>query len=72
MLNKFKNFCEKPITWGAYFKLCGTILGIYTAGIAAYLAKYKYDEYKEQQEIAERIKSMKNLAVYPNNKTESE
>lgn len=23
MLTKFKAFCKKPITWGAYFKLCG-------------------------------------------------
>lgn len=33
MLKKFKDFCDKPITWGGYFKLCGvslvTSLGIY-------------------------------------------
>lgn len=22
-MSKFKDFCAKPITWGAYFKLCG-------------------------------------------------
>ena len=23
MLKKFKDFCDKPITWGGYLKLCG-------------------------------------------------
>lgn len=23
MFTKFKNHCKKPITWGAYYKLCG-------------------------------------------------
>ena len=23
MLNKFKQHCAKPITWGAYYKMCG-------------------------------------------------
>lgn len=23
MLTKFKNHCGRPITWGAYYKMCG-------------------------------------------------
>lgn len=34
MLNKFKNHCKNPITWGAYYKLCGIsmILSILMGG----------------------------------------
>lgn len=27
-MTKFAMFCAKPITWGAYFKMCGICLGI--------------------------------------------
>ena len=41
MSNKFKNLCDKPITWGGYLKLCAisliastiTSLGIYAVGM---------------------------------------
>lgn len=43
MLNKFKAFCNKPITWGAYFKLCGVSVGIVTLMSGAMIAKTLYD-----------------------------
>ena len=43
MLKKFKAFCDKPITWGAYFKLCGVALGLSLLTSGAMIAKTLYD-----------------------------
>lgn len=43
MLQKFKNHCKNPITWGAYYKLTGvSILASVVIG-AAYVVKYMID-----------------------------
>ena len=49
MFTKFKNFCEKPITYGAYFKMCGAVLGLYGAGILSYLGYVKYQDYRDRK-----------------------
>lgn len=59
MLKKFKAFCGKPVTWGAYFKLCGVAVGVSLLMSGAMIAKtmhdydmlpsWKHDE-KEQDE----------------------
>ena len=49
MFTKFKNFCEKPITYGAYFKICGAVLGLYGAGILSYLGYVKYQDYQDRK-----------------------
>ena len=49
MFTKFKNFCEKPITYGAYFKMCGAVLGLYGAGILGYLGYVKYQDYQDRK-----------------------
>lgn len=36
MIKKFKNFCEKPITWGAYFKVAGISFALCTLATVAY------------------------------------
>lgn len=36
MIKKFKNFCEKPITWGAYFKVAGISFALCTLTTVAY------------------------------------
>lgn len=43
MLDKFKAFCGKPITWGAYFKLCGVAIGVSLLMSGAMIAKTMYD-----------------------------
>lgn len=53
MFTKFKNFCEKPITYGAYFKICGTVLGLYGVGILSYLGYVKYQDYQDRKAYKE-------------------
>lgn len=56
MLGKIKNFMSKPITWGAYFKLCGLSLclsGLSFVGTCAY-ARYK--ENKSYRDAVERTR----------------
>lgn len=43
MLERFKNHCNNPITWGAYYKLCGISLAIWAAIIAAWVIKWTMD-----------------------------
>lgn len=43
MLKKFKAFCGKPITWGAYFKLCGVAVGVSLLMSGAMITKMMYD-----------------------------
>lgn len=51
MLKKFKAFCGKPITYGAYFKYCGVILGVYAVAAGLVLAKNAYDQKKLYEDI---------------------
>ena len=53
MFTKFKNFCEKPITYGAYLKMCGTVLGLYGVGILSYLGYVKYQDYQDRKACEE-------------------
>lgn len=47
MMNKFKNHCKNPITWGAYYKLCGISLLASVAISAAMLLGNKiYEHYQ--------------------------
>ena len=60
-MNKIKNFMNKPITWGGYFKPCGVSLGfsmLIYAGLYAYL---KYNENKYSCDGDELLKSLDHL-----------
>ena len=39
MLNKFKQHCAKPITYGAYYKMCGVSLALSVLAGAVYTVK---------------------------------
>lgn len=56
MLGKIKNFMSKPITWGAYFKLCGIGLGLSVLNFAGTYAYVKYEENKSYRDAVERTK----------------
>ena len=71
-MKKFKNFCQKPITWGSYFKLCGGVLGAYTIGVVAYLVKLKYDDYKYMEELRQAGRERAMFADLTNGSTEDE
>ena len=43
MLERFKNHCNNPITWGAYYKLCGISFAISAAVTAAWVIKWTMD-----------------------------
>ena len=43
MLNKFKQHCAKPITYGGYYKMCGVSLALWTLVAAAYTVKTMMD-----------------------------
>lgn len=58
MKKKFKEFCEKPITWGSYFKLCKwSLIGSAIAGLGTAIY-FKLDELRWEKELQEREKSM--------------
>ena len=61
MFTKFKNFCEKPITYGAYFKICGTVLGLYGVGILSYLGYVKYQDYQDRKAYEEHATTVYQL-----------
>lgn len=50
MLTRFKKHCSNPITWGAYYKLCGISLLASVAMGVALSAKTMYDlkQYRKQ------------------------
>lgn len=53
MLNKFKNHCKNPITWGAYYKLCGVcLLASFGIGIATVI-QMKYEDNKFNKRLYE-------------------
>lgn len=43
MLNRFKNHCKNPVTWGAYYKLCGICFTASTVITVAMVIKYMHD-----------------------------
>lgn len=43
MLERFKNHCNNPITWGAYYKLCGIGIVASAAVTAAWVIKWTMD-----------------------------
>lgn len=75
-MSKIKDFMSKPITWGAYFKLCGVSLGLYGAAMAGLYAKYKYDEYEYEKGLKQFNNDLYKLNVESNlnisDKNESE
>lgn len=40
MIAKFKNFCKKPITWGAYFKSVGVYSVMVILAVIGYVIYY--------------------------------
>lgn len=57
-MNKIKNFMNKPITWGGYFKLCGVSLGFSMLTYAGLYAYLKYNENKYSCDGDELLKSL--------------
>lgn len=58
MIKKFKNFCEKPITWGSYFKLCGVSLVGFLICLGVTFGKITYDNYQDEKRSQEILKRM--------------
>lgn len=52
-MSKMKNFMDKPVTWGGYFKLCGVSMAL-SMVITAASWGYIYRE-----EIGEKIKDLR-------------
>lgn len=55
-MSKIKNFMSKPITWGAYFKLCGISLGLSALASAGIYVYSKYEENKSYRDAVERTR----------------
>lgn len=51
MTKAIKNFMEKPVTWGAYLKLCGIASGLVIAITGAYIAYIEWENRKFVREI---------------------
>ena len=49
MFKAFKEHCERPITWGKYYKLCGvtTLASIVIYGVAMYRFQKSLNELHE-------------------------
>lgn len=67
MLQKFKNHCKRPITWGAYYKLCGIGFLASTVVGLGYAAAYMI----EMKRSAARIEAW-NETIYGKNEDEAE
>lgn len=57
MMKAIKNFMNKPITWGSYFRICGTVTGLYAAIIGLYVAWTKWQDYKWWKDISKAKKA---------------
>ena len=53
MMKAIKNFMNKPWTWGTYFKLCGVVMGLWTAIAGAYIAWAKWNQKKALDKMRE-------------------
>lgn len=51
MTKAIKNFMEKPVTWGAYFKICGIASGLAVAITGVYIAYIELKNRKFMSEI---------------------
>lgn len=60
-MNKIKNFMNKPITWGGYFKMCGVCMGLSMLTYAGLYAYLKYDENKYSCDRDEFLKNLHHL-----------
>lgn len=49
-MSKIKQFMNKPVTWGGYFKLCGICTGL---SLLTTAAMYAYFDYKSKQPISD-------------------
>jgi len=56
MMKAIKNFMDKPITWGASFKVSGIMAGVYVALIGIMVAYEKWLEHKEEKEMLQKMK----------------
>lgn len=53
MLKRFKNHCNNPITWGAYYKFCGIKFVISTIVSVATFLKIYFDQKSLNESLAE-------------------
>lgn len=53
MLQKFKNHCKNPVTWGAYYKLVGFSVLAWLATGVVYGVKYMIDKKEFDTSIKE-------------------
>lgn len=49
MMERFKKHCETPITWGAYYKVCGVSLISYAIFVASLYGVSKYQFYRSRR-----------------------
>lgn len=72
-MNKIKNFMNKPITWGGYFKMCGVCVALSMLTYGGGIAYVNYQYNKSQRDAVERAKLfVENMKTESNNENESE
>lgn len=72
-MNKIKNFMNKPITWGGYFKLCGVSMGLGVLTSALMYGYFAYESKKSYRDAVERTKFfVENMENESNEENESE
>lgn len=49
MMERFKKHCETPITWGAYYKVCGISLISYAIFVASMYGVSRYQLYRSRR-----------------------
>lgn len=72
-MNKIKNFMNKPITWGGYFKMYGVCVALSMLTYGGTIAYINYQYNKSQRDAVERAKLfVENMKTESNNENESE